>query len=535
MARRAPAVYRRLSESPVWSAQRRFYERAGIEAWRTATVPHHVTSNVALATAYARVVLGFLRDGPRPSRREPLTIVELGAGSGRFTFLLLRALEALEIPVRYVMTDVAEATLDFWRTHEALAPFLRDGRLEVARFDAEHDDRLVLERARRTIAPGTPAARLVVVANYVFSGLRQDAFAVRAGRVHDYLAATTLPPRSRGNAADVSFSWRMGTRAGAPYQEDELNAILREDATTKSARRLLFPVAALRCLTRLAAFAREDLLVLAADRGTTEEAEAVVLGADLGLGRHGAVSFPVSFRALRAWVARRGGQALRPPPGHRHVHVAGFLLGSREHTWPETRLAYDKAVAGKGPDELYALRRRLSNGATQLRPPELIALMRLCGHDPRVVGECVRPLWPYLADAGPALRENVRDAVLSAWPNYFHLGEAHDLAFSLALLLYEVRAYAQARTLFEESLRLYGEHGATLWNLGLCYVVLGRPDEAIASFQRAHVLAPDLPPAGLALVKAVRYSRPSSEAPGTAVPPPRRRERLRRSSSPRRR
>ncbi len=51
--------YRRLSASPIWAANRRYYDRTGIDAWRTGTVPHYVTNSVALATAYARVVLGY--------------------------------------------------------------------------------------------------------------------------------------------------------------------------------------------------------------------------------------------------------------------------------------------------------------------------------------------------------------------------------------------------------------------------------------------------------------------------------------------
>src|SRR5215831_20052213 len=69
----------RLTDSSLWSAQRRFYERRGIGAWRTATVPHHVTNNVALAQTYAQAVLGFVHD---TEVTEPLHVVELGAGCG---------------------------------------------------------------------------------------------------------------------------------------------------------------------------------------------------------------------------------------------------------------------------------------------------------------------------------------------------------------------------------------------------------------------------------------------------------------------
>jgi hypothetical protein len=74
---------RRLSESSLWRLQRRYYETAGPEAWSSATVPHYITSNPYIASAFADVILAFQRDVG-----EPITVVELGAGSGRFSYLL---------------------------------------------------------------------------------------------------------------------------------------------------------------------------------------------------------------------------------------------------------------------------------------------------------------------------------------------------------------------------------------------------------------------------------------------------------------
>src|SRR5205807_491603 len=133
------------------------------------------------------------------------------------------------------------------------------------------------------------------------------------------------------------------------------------------------------------------------------------------------------------------------------------------------------ALAGGGPDALYRERRSLSAGAEQLPLRALVSLMRRCGPDPRVVAECVRPMWPHLIDAGAQLRRDIRAAVLAARQNYFHLDEPDDVPFNLALVLYGVRAYADARALFEESVRLYGDDAASHWNLGLCHVALGRP------------------------------------------------------------
>ena len=414
-----------------------------------------------------------------------LILLELGAGSGHFAFLFLRALESIAgrdaQRVRYVMTDVADSTIRFWRQHDALTPFVRAGLLDFARFDAEHDRALHLERT--TIAPGTPARRLVVIANYVFSGLRHDAFVVGAGRIREYLTQ------------------RTGANVTAPYPDSELNATLEAYAAAPRAGRVLLPIGSLRCLERLRALAADDMLVLAADRGTTDAADARALGADLEIARHGSVSFPVNFHALRAWIAARGGRALRPSRRHRHVHLAGFMLGTSRRGWQATRSAFEQVTAAGGPDALYAIRRGLAT-VKQLRPTDFLALMRRCGPDPRVVAECVRPLWRDLDDADAKIRGEIRKVVVATWPNYYHLGEAHDVPFTLGLLLYEVRAYADARMLFAASARLYGNDAATWWNLALCDVALGNATAARTALRRARALSRALPPAGLALRKS---------------------------------
>ena len=488
----------------MWDAQRRYYQRAGIEAWRSATVPHHVTNSVALASAYARVVRGFLAD---TQTREPLTIVELGAGAGRFAFLFLRALQALDpraaLRVRYVMTDVADRTIAFWRRHPALAPFVRAGRLDFARLDADRDRTLRLVHARRTITANAPASALVVIASYVFSGLRHDAFVTGPRGLRDYLVATGRAARPE----DMTLAWRVGGRVATPYAEPHLSAIVSASARGAQPRRLAFPVGPLRCLDRLSALTRDAVLLLVADRAMLKRGP-LAGGAELGLGRHGAVSFPFSFPALRAWGIRHGGTSLRPSRHARHVHVEGLVV-RKDGAAPRTRAAWSRAMAGGGPDGIYAERRRLSMRVSAWSPRRLIGLMRRAGSDaggdPRVIAECVRPLWTHLADAPPSLRRELRDAVLAAWPNYYHFSEAQDLAFDLGLLLYEVRAYANARTLFEQSLRLYGDDAATRWNLGLCHVAVGHARAAHAAFARARRLAPMLLAAGPVTVKGARY------------------------------
>src|SRR5260370_23820590 len=90
----AEPEWTRLSESQIWEWQRQYFEGKGIQAWSAGEVPQYITSNAYIAAAYSRIVLGWtdaLRAGSL-DKDQPVYILELGAGSGRFAYKMLRRL-----------------------------------------------------------------------------------------------------------------------------------------------------------------------------------------------------------------------------------------------------------------------------------------------------------------------------------------------------------------------------------------------------------------------------------------------------------
>src|SRR5438105_1168574 len=91
--RRLLADGERFSSPRLWDLQRAYFERNAIDAWRSGAVPHYVTSNPFVGAAYARIVAAFIRDcldAGTVDPTQPVYVLELGAGSGRFSFQFLR-------------------------------------------------------------------------------------------------------------------------------------------------------------------------------------------------------------------------------------------------------------------------------------------------------------------------------------------------------------------------------------------------------------------------------------------------------------
>ena len=200
---------KRLSDSLVWRLQRESYLRRGEQAWLADQVPSYITSNTYIAAAYARVVLGYLRDHAAATAGDaPFYVLELAAGSGEFSFLFLKKLLALlratptlaPLRLRYVMSDLAPANVEAWRGRAGLKPFVEAGVLDFATFDVERDGQLTLLHSGETLRPDSLRNPLTVIANYTFDTTAQDVFWIRDGVLHEGLV-TTLSSREADELA----------------------------------------------------------------------------------------------------------------------------------------------------------------------------------------------------------------------------------------------------------------------------------------------------------------------------------------------
>src|SRR5712671_1064281 len=192
-----------LSQSLIWRLQRDFYAQRGLKAWTEDMVPSYITNNPFIAEIYAQIVAGFVSDciqhSPRAplSPENPLRILELGAGTGKFSYLFLRKLttllQARKIApqiLRYCMADCSESLLADWRANRYLAEFVDSGILEFQLHCAQND--LSRFQGGDSADLTRPAKRaLVVIANYVFDSLPQDAFIIANGELSEALVTTT--------------------------------------------------------------------------------------------------------------------------------------------------------------------------------------------------------------------------------------------------------------------------------------------------------------------------------------------------------
>jgi len=273
---------KRLSESILWEMQARYFREHGARAWEQ--VPFYPTSNTFVAESYAELILAFLLDAqPHLDTKQPIYVVELGAGTGCFTYRCLRLLKRklAHFPglsaarLRYVMTDFAEKNVASWETQEQLAPYFEDRTLDLALFDPEADQHLELRRSRQRLCPGDFGNPLVVIANYFFDSVRQDLFEVSGGELFEGKvtlrreASLETPPPSQ-LFEGVGYDVRYAPATADYYPQETYNRILDEYRALYREASVLFPLGALRILDQLSSLSGENLVVLSSDKGFTD-------------------------------------------------------------------------------------------------------------------------------------------------------------------------------------------------------------------------------------------------------------------------
>lgn len=466
---------------------------------------------------------------------EPLYIVELGTGAGKFTYFMLKALEEMQdvcdFPFKnivYVMTDFTEANFNYWQSHTALKPFFDSGRLDAGIFDAVNDREIRLWKSGKVLSKDSCVNPLVVVANYLFDTLYHDIFQVDHGVLKEGLVSTGSRLSEEPDPLHPDIIQRLENLyqyndiTRPTYYEDEegdethIQRILtwyREHFRDSTAS-ILLPIGALRALRRLSDFSRGRMLVISGDKGNNNPEQFVGL-VDPHIAVHGSFSLMVNYHAIGAWFTSRGGFALHNPQEEASLKVSTFVLSpensmdnytedahflgdhltqvdnERIRRFPHLRRAFVDFVDQFGPNDFFVLQKSLKEDVTSPPLRTVVALLKLGDWDPDVFFKFRDVILSCAPTCGPKLRNDLSRGIPRVWENYYQLDADKDIAFEIGRFYYGIRDYEKALFYYLESTRTIGEHHVTFHNQGLCYYSLGNLPVARENFERAFTMCPE--------------------------------------------
>src|SRR5690349_10790715 len=488
----------RLSRSILWECQREYFERKGIDAWRGGDVPHNITNNPFIADAYVDLLFAFLQDLQRRSDNfrldpdQPVHIIELGSGTGRFAYSFIKKFLQRQkhstlnrTPLRYVMTDFAEQTIQSWHRQEWFRPFVSEGLLDFAQLDVERDSDLTLINSKSNLS-GALRNPPIIIANYLFDGIPQDAFYCANGELFETLIDLSGTHRDDPEfLTSAQLTCRQEPVNGTYYSNAEWNRLLQNYRQRVSGRPFLFPTGALHCMEMLEQLCDGRFLLLAGDRGYVTDEDLWQGKGALSISVHGSFSLPVDFRILGEYCLNRNGLALYPKRPAENINIAAFIFEHEPDAFFETRHAYTRVVERFGPDDLFTLKLGVEQFYEQFTLDQIIAFLRLSCWDFSRFWECLPALKEKLNRISDSQKRALQEAIQLTWDSYLPIGEEKDLAFEMGTLLLEMDCHADALEFLQRSADLYGMAPGTAYNMAVCCYGLGQMKDALEYVDQA--------------------------------------------------
>ena len=525
------------SKSHLWKLMMSFYDRKGPESWSQGIVPHFITCNSFIGQSYAKVLHGFLRDSllsKTVDPSEPLYIIELGTGSGKFSFYMLKALEEMQTvcdfplnKIVYVMTDFTESNFLFWRDHPQLKRYFDNGTLDAGIYNAVTDSTITLWKSGKVLGPGSCKNPICVVANYLFDTLYHDIFQVDGGVLKEGLVSVGSKNSEEPDPLEPEIINRLDNRymykpITANYYTDEegdeihFRRMLKwyqeffKDKPTGAS--ILVPVGALRGLRKLGAFSNGRALVLSGDKGNNNPDQFVGL-ADPHIAVHGSFSLMVNYHAIGAWFSSKGGFALHNLQEEASLKVSCFVLDSdmaanddtseagdaawtaptsfedrdtmRASKYPYLSRAFIDAVDQFGPNDFFVLQKSLKEDCPNVPLRAVVALLKLGDWDPDVFFKFRDVILHHAPTCGAKLRNDLARGIPRVWTNYYMMDLEKDIAFEIGRFYYGIRDYKNALAFYMESTRTIGDHHVTFHNQGLCHYSQGELAVSLVHFRKA--------------------------------------------------
>jgi len=484
--------YLPLSQSNIWRKQKLFYRQNGIMAWSNNKMPFYATSNPYIADSYAQIIIRFFQDTislPTYSDQEPIYILEMGTGTGMFSYHLIKKLLTLQqdlnlshVKWQYIMSDIVSGNLEFWETQPNLRPYIEAGYIDFAIYDAEKNNKIQLKRSQLILTDKTFSNPLIAIANYVFDSLRHDFCYIKAGEIQIGMVNPILEIDNNINnqgmdirAIDPEFHY--STVALPFYKQSVINNILAELRANVNNNHFILPIGPINCLENLLHMAKDQLLVLIADKGYSYSYENYKHAPTDIVIHHDAISLAVNFQALAQYTTLKKGSTYLSN-GTFDINCAALLFGNNQPKFNETRTAINSQFERFNPGGLTRLHVFLNAYKQFSNPGLVLAQLNNTCWDTNVFNENLMILMQLTKHNTPYTLEDLYAILPKVANNFYYTPWAPDTLFNIGLLLQNLEDYQGAIDYYQRSISYFGRLTRQLHNMAICHYNLGQIEQA---------------------------------------------------------
>ncbi len=490
--------HQRFSKSVLWQVQRDYFDQEGINAWVN-QVPFYVTSNPYMAKVYATLVISFVRDWIKlhpESKKHPFYIMELGTGSGQFSFYVLKKLHELrkqfdmdDVSIVYIMSDFTKSNIEYWAAHPALKPFQDQGLLDFAIYNLEGDEPITLHNKKIALTPEHFANPLSVFANYIFDTVSHDIFSVKGGKLHEVLISLTTSDENMrdGKAKDwerVAIDYEPREIHSDYYSDPDLNKVLFAYRELLKDSNFLFPIGGLLAIKKLKKLTNDKIFLISSDKGYSDLSNLENLGYP-SLAFHGSFSMMVNFHAIGEYFKQTGGDFFLQTE-RKGLKSVVFSSGFDFKKMPETRYALDQWIEGLSPADYFILHRRMSDTYPECNIDAIASHLALTGWDPYIFHKLNTRICPLVDEADPSTIAYLASNMHKIAANYYYMPKSDNAYFEVAVFYHMIKDFKNAVKYYLMSEQFCTDSKFGLfYNVALCQYHMGEHETALESFKKA--------------------------------------------------
>lgn len=456
-------VYKSLELSDLWSAENKtFY-------W---------TNNNYIATHYANILAKIIRYSPKI-----VNIVEIGAGFGRFSYLLIKKIkehfEDEQFQFRYIMTDISPEISQKCKSHPKLQQFIKEGILEFAVLDVTTpgDAKLLSGEKLSWI---TKDCCNVVISNFVFSDLAGDLFTIKRNNLYksfihfENSTAQLLEKNFTETLKKIKFQFSHTLIETDIYSSSAYNNILEKYKKELKRGSFVNPV---EMFSFFDYFQTESssFYWLITDEANTSLDEFINAKPKFYRMDSGMVSNPINLHALQLYIKSKEYKVIKRDVPNKWLDT--YLIAPSKDSQNKT---FECDINTFNVDDYIRFYRSMLRKTKSHR--DLLMLIRLSNHDPQVLQDYFN-LFTTLAPRGKSyFRNTVKQYLNLCWDNYYAINNLVDMPYMIARVFHSLKMYGEAIHYYHLSINNKSNEN-NLLNLGNCFHDIGFDNDALLCYQ----------------------------------------------------
>lgn len=477
-------------DSIIWNMGENYYKEKGLEAFSKGSVPDGITSNTAIAGAYANIINEFFKDIQNHGNQEEIIILEIGGGNGKLALRILSSLIHKYLPLhkikpkfKYLLTDGASKNRDSWQQIKKMEPFIKKGILDFGlllvgkEFEIDTIHSGIIKEETLGSKP------IIIVSNYLFCSIPGDVVKVENGYIYEQLASVYEKELEKDEESElfdrIKCKLKDGQALIPPYTKHPfVNKVLDEYKSQLKKAYIPFSLPSV-WFSEIFLKRNAPLLFLYGDLAfshlSTFRRKTPLIH------NKGYFATYTNLHLLAELFKSYGGKSIIQENPNPHFQIAALMKKSSDgKELVRTELVSEIILNECSPSDLHNVKKLLAHyKGENIQEKEIHSWLRLSNYDPKIAMICISYLDKCFQEKKKLDLRQLQEALFRVsiyiYPNDKDTASLYE---QMALIFIKTKLFEDALNIINQAINEQGATVKQLYYKSLVLSLLGKKDES---------------------------------------------------------